>query len=255
MVAKIGYFAPVKSVFGFCYVVYALLLFMTILVPVFLLSLGASLLGDLTGGNLIYRLCRTWADIWFPAVGIYHRNIYEYRPDPANACIYVANHTSYLDAPLIVKAVRFPVRPLGKIEMTRVPLFGFVYRKTIVVVDRSDPEHRAESVRKLVAYLNRGISIFIFPEGSRNETEYPLKSFYDGAFRIAIETGRPLQPVLFLDSRDRMNFRNISSLNPGKSRAVFLEPIGVEGMQPEDIPALKDHVHDIMEKKLLEYRG
>lgn len=244
-----------KRILGSIYFVYSALLFVATLIPVFVLSLVASLLGDIRGGRIIYILCRTWADIWFLGSGILHRNIYEHRPDPQRSCIYVANHTSYLDAALIVKVVRFPVRPLGKIEMTRVPLFGFVYRKTIVVVDRSDKEHRAESVRQLVGYLKLGISIFIFPEGSRNLTGAPLKSFYDGAFKIAIETGMPLQPIVFIDTQDRMPQRSIFSLNPGKSRAVFLPQVAVNGLTLEDAATLRDRVHDMMAEKIIEYRS
>lgn len=244
-----------KRILGLLYFVYAASLFVATLVPVFFLSVLASFLGDIHGGKMIYRICRTWADVWFLVAGILHRNIFEYRPDPAKSCIYVANHTSYLDAALIVKAVRFPVRPLGKIEMTRIPLFGFVYRKTIVVVDRSDKEHRAASVKQLIAYLKQGISIFIFPEGSRNLTAEPLKSFYDGAFKIAIETGRPLQPVVFLDARERMPQRGVFSLNPGRSRAVFLQQIPVDGLTLEDAAMLRDRVQHIMAAKLEEYGG
>lgn len=244
-----------KRICWFLYFIYALLLFIATLIPVFLSALVASLFGDIRGGNWIYLICRTWADVWFFCVGIYHRNIYESKPDPTNACIYVANHIAYLDAALIVKVVRFPVRPLGKIEITKIPLFGFVYRKTIVTVDRASASHRAESVRKLVKYLSHGISIFIFPEGTLNETGEVLKSFYDGAFRIAIETGRPIRPVLLLDSYDRMNYKSIFSLRPGRSRAVFLEPVSVAGLQASDVPALKEKVRNIMETKLIAYRN
>jgi 1-acyl-sn-glycerol-3-phosphate acyltransferase len=236
------------------YVVYALLLFVATLIPVFILALGASLLGEIQGGNLIYLICRTWGDVWFALVGIFHRNIYEHKPRRSEPCIFVCNHTTYLDSALIVKAARYPVRPLGKIEMTKIPLFGFVYRKTIVVVDRSNPEARAESVRKLVYLLNKGISAWIFPEGSINETEAPIKPFYNGAARIAIETGKPIQPVLFLDAYKRMHARDIWSLTPGRSRAVFLEPISVDGYSMEDADILISKVHDQMQQKLLSYR-
>jgi 1-acyl-sn-glycerol-3-phosphate acyltransferase len=236
------------------YVVYALLAFIATLIPVFILALGASLLGEIQGGNVIYLICRTWGDVWFTLVGIFHRNIYEHKPLRADPCIFVCNHTTYLDSALIVKAARYPVRPLGKIEMTKIPLFGFVYRKTIVVVDRSDPQARAESVRRLVGMLDKGISAWIFPEGSVNETDAPLKSFYNGAARIAIETGRPIQPVLFLDAYKRMHARDIWTLTPGRSRAVFLEPVSTQGYTMEDADALTEKVRDQMQVKLIAYR-
>lgn len=248
------YFAPVKKLFHWIYVFYALILFGALLIVVFVLALPVSLLGETRGGNAIYLLCRTWADLWFAGVGIRHRNIYVHRPQKNAPCIYVANHTSYLDAALIVRAVRYPVRPLGKAELAKVPVFGFVYRKTIVVVDRSDPEHRAASVRRLVRQLHQKISIFLFPEGTFNKTAQPLGPFYDGAFRMAIETGYPVQPVLFLDAASRLPSASIFQLNPGPSRAVFLDPVPITGLTMSDVPLLKETVRAVMEKGLKDYR-
>lgn len=243
----------VKKLFHWIYVIYALILFGSLLIVVFILALPASLLGETRGGNAIYLLCRAWADLWFAGVGIRHKNIYIHRPRKHEPCIYVANHTSYLDAALIVKAVRYPVRPLGKVELAKMPVFGFVYRKTIVVVDRSDPEHRVASVRRLIKTLQQGVSVFIFPEGTFNQTHQPLGPFYDGAFRMAIETGYPIQPVLFLDAARRLPSTSIFHLTPGPSRAVFLDAVPISGMTMSDLHLLKEQVRVVMEKGLKDY--
>jgi 1-acyl-sn-glycerol-3-phosphate acyltransferase len=135
--------------------------------------------------------------------------------------------------------------------MTRIPVFGFIYKNAIVTVDRSNPANRAKSVQLLKALLRKGISILVFPEGTFNMTHQPLKDFYDGAFRIAIETGTPIRPVLLLNSYDRMNYRTIFSLNPGKSRSVFLPAVTVEGMGLDDVGRLKEKVFSIMEEELV----
>jgi len=169
--------------------------------------------------------------------------------------IFVANHISYLDAPVIVTTLRQHVRVLGKVEMSKIPVFGLIYRNAVVTVDRSSAENRARSVRILKSVIKNGISIFIFPEGTFNETHQPVKDLYDGAFRIAIETQTPIKPVLFLDAHARMHYHSIFSLNPGRSRSVFLAPIPVEGMTSKDLPALKQQVYNIMEQKLREYKA
>jgi 1-acyl-sn-glycerol-3-phosphate acyltransferase len=83
----------------------------------------------------------------------------------------------------------------------------------------------------------------------------PLKEFYDGAFRIAIETQTPIKPVLFLDTYDRMHYGSVLSLNPGQSRSIFLESIPVDGMTLKDTDALKQQVYAKMEQKLIEYKA
>lgn len=237
------------------YNIYSLIVFLAFMIIILPGVFVASLFGKITGGNIIYRLCSFWADSWFLLVGIRNRLIFEASHDPNQQYIFVANHISYLDAPLIAKSIRQPVRPLGKFETGRIPLFGFIYRNAIVSVDRSSATNRARSVRVLKSILSKGISIFIFPEGTFNETGQPLKSFFDGAFRIAIETQTPIKPVLFLDSYDRMSYRHLFSITPGQSRCVFLQEIAVSGYGTRDIDALKNHVYSIMERELIRYNA
>lgn len=222
---------------------------------VFPFILAASFLGRIKGGNLIYRICCLWGDLWFPLIGIRHRNEYQEQLSPAVAQIFVVNHTSYLDAALLVQTIRQPVRALGKVEIAKVPLFGFIYRKVIVTVDRSSAANRSRSVQVLKAVLRSGVSVLVFPEGTFNETGAALKDFYDGAFRIAIETGTPIRPVLLLDSWSRMPPGRWFSLNPGRSRAVFLPQISVEGLTKHDVSALKAMVHHQMATQLEQYQA
>ena len=239
----------------YIYVIYAILVFILTLLIIFPFVLIASLFGKITGGNMIYRICMLWGDCWMALVGIFHRNIYEAPHDKKKQYIFVANHISYLDGPVLVKTIRQPLRALGKVEMDKIPLFGFIYSYAVVKVDRSDPENRAKSIRTLKSVLSKGISIIIFPEGTFNMTPEPLKNFYDGAFRIAIETQTPIKPVLFLDACARMHYRSVFSLNPGRSRSVFLEAIPVEGLTADDIPELKQAVFAAMEAKLKAYKA
>lgn len=204
---------------------------------------------------MVYRLCIVWADLWFPLIGIWHKRIFEVPHDKTKQYIFVTNHISYLDAAIIPKAYRQPVRPLGKVEMSKVPVFGFIYRNAIVTVDRSSPENRASSVRVLKSIISKGISVLVFPEGTFNMGTTPLKDFYDGAFRVAIETQTPVKPVLFLDAYTRMPYESLFLMTPGISRIVYLDEIPVNGYTLENVKELKDKVYAVMEKKLVEYNA
>ncbi len=244
-----------KTPLKWLYCVYAYVIFVWLMISVLPAVIAGSFFGKVAGGNFIYGLCNLWGELWFFFIGIRHKNIYEVPHNKKEQYIFVANHISYLDAPIIVTTIRQPVRVLGKQEMSKIPVFGYIYRNTVVTVDRSSAEGRARSVRTLKAVIKKGISIFIFPEGTFNETHQPVKEFYDGAFRIAIETQTPIKPVLFLDSYARMHYKSVFSINPGRSRSVFLAPIPVEGLTNKDLPALKQKVFDIMEQKLREYKA
>jgi 1-acyl-sn-glycerol-3-phosphate acyltransferase len=86
-------------------------------------------------------------------------------------------------------------------------------------------------------------------------THQPLKFFYDGAFRVAIETQTPIKPILFLDTYDRMNYESVLSLTPGRSRAIYLEEISVAGLTINDMSSLKEKVYNLMEQKLIYYKA
>ena len=237
------------------YIIYALLTFIILMIPVFIWSLLVLPFGKITGGNLIYKACMLWADIWFPLVFIRHENIYRKNFRKDDSYIFVSNHISYFDSAMIPKTFRHPVRPLGKVEMSKIPVFGFIYKNCIVTVDRSSAAKRAKSVHQLISVLHKGISVLVFPEGTFNTTGKPLKDFYDGAFRLAVETKTPIMPVVLLNSYDRMPRNSIFSLNPGKSKSLFLEKVDVDSLSLEDVPSLKEKVFYIMEEALKEYKA
>ena len=238
----------------FLYSIYAFLTFILIMLLVFPFVMLALFFGKIRGGNIIYQLCKYWGTIWYAMIGIRHKEIYEHPHDRSKQYIFVANHISYMDIPPIVLIAHQPVRVLGKYEMVRIPIFGWIYRAAVILVNRQNAATRAKSVRALKMALKNYISIFIFPEGTFNETVKPLKDFYDGAFRIAIVTETPIKPMILPDTLDRLHFKHLFSLTPGISRVVFLEEVPVNGLTPEDIPLLKQRVYTIMEQALQRYR-
>jgi 1-acyl-sn-glycerol-3-phosphate acyltransferase len=238
------------------YTIYALFWFVFFTLLAFPFVIVFSFFGKRRGGNLICSMARIWADCWYFLLGIRHENLYESPYDPAGNYIFLFNHISYMDIPSLFKAIRKqPFRVLGKEEIKKIPVFGFIYSRGAVMVDRGSTERRARSVRILKSLLKHHISIGIFPEGTFNETGKPLKSFYDGAFRIAIETQTPVKPVLFLDNYSLMDNHSLLSLKHGKSRAVFLEEISPEGYSLKQVSLFKQRVFDIMESKLKGYKA
>jgi 1-acyl-sn-glycerol-3-phosphate acyltransferase len=236
------------------YFIYAMLVFVVLLLIITPFVIIASFFGNINGGNFIYKLCTKWSEIWMFMIGISPRIIYEQPHDVKKQYIFVANHCSYMDVPMAVKAIRQPVRALGKFELSKIPVFGFLYRNAVVMVDRSSAANRAKSVLEMKEILKKGISIIIFPEGTFNMTDKPLKDFYDGAFRIAIETQTPIKPVLFPDTLARHHYNSTLSLSPGKCRGVFLGEVKVEGLTANDITTLKEKVYQLMEDALLRYQ-
>ena len=237
------------SIYGFA----VFLMVMFLLLPFFIV---AFLRKPIKCGNMIFTLSRIWADIFFFLTAIKYWTIYEEVHDKNKEYIFVSNHISYLDIPMMMKSIRGQkLRILGKAEMNKIPVFGSIYKRGTVSVSRENPQARLRSVRELINFLKNKISVFICPEGTFNMTHRPLKFFYDGAFKIAIETQKPIRPILFLDTYDRLHYKSIFSLNPGKCRAVYLAQTSTEGLTIDDVGFLKEKIFKQMEDGLERYEA
>lgn len=242
--------------FQVLYSIYAILVFLALMVILLPFVLLAGAFRETTRGDIIYYIVTFWSDVGMALWGMPHKTMGLNDYAPSHPVIFVFNHGSYLDIPILLKSVRkFRVRVLGKAEMAKIPLFGLFYRGAVIMVDRSNAEARAKSVAKLKSSLDKNISVVIAPEGTFNMTHKPLKEFYDGAFRIAIETQTPIKPMLILDAYDRLHPNSIFSFTPGGSRTVFLEEISVAGYGPERIAELKQIVYSTMENALISFNA
>ena len=230
----------------FLFSIYGFICFVLLMLLVFPFVIIASFFGKLRAGNIIYKLITFWADAAMFFFIMPHRNINEH------LAVHDRAHISYIDIPIMLKTLRrFQFRTLAKAEMGKVPIFGYIYKQATVLVDRSSPEARARSMSTMKALIRKKISILIAPEGTFNMTNKPLKEFYNGAFKIAIDMQVPIQPVVFLNGYDRLNYKSIFSLSPGKSVSVFLPPISTTSMTEGDIDQLKQSTFAAMEKELV----
>ncbi len=175
--------------------------------------------------------------------------------DPDKQYIFIANHISYIDAVTIICSIKHHFRPIGKHELLRIPVFGFIYRFCVVTVNRSSAEDRARSLNDLRKILAKGISILVFPEGTFNMGSSPMAECYDGAFKLAVETGKTIQPIVFPDALDRLHYRSFFALNPGRSRAIYLDPIDPLSFPELDHKGLKALAVESMSRKLVDTKA
>ncbi len=163
--------------------------------------------------------------------------------------IYVSNHTSYLDIPGMCLTVPTQIRPLAKKELKKVPVFGWIVSRAAIIVDRSSNESRRKSMDHLKDVLKKGISILIFPEGTQNRSKDLLAPFYDGAFRIAVETQQPIMPMVIHNAGKLMPPTEFV-IRPGTIHIEVLPEIPTTGLTTQDVPALKEKVMALMISKL-----
>lgn len=209
----------------------------------FLVGLG----NNSSARRVILLIIQYWSKGWLWLIGMPVKVIGKM---PEGRYVIVANHISYMDTLVIFPAIPAYFRPLGKKEISRIPLIGFIYKQIVILVDRSSAASRSKSMRLMWRVLRNDGSILIFPEGTFNETGAPLKSFYDGAFRLALNTGTDILPLILPDTVHRWHYSAWWKIWPGRNHAIFLPPVTAEG---KDMVTLKQEVYDKMEAELKKY--
>ena len=240
-----------KRLASVIFLLWCLLVFTIVMIGVlpFIVVITALVKGK-SGHNAAFLFLRIWG--WlvsilclFPVRSM-NRNIYE----KDKAYIFVSNHNSYLDSVAVVVAVPKPFKPLGKVEMNRVPIFGMIYRRLVVMIDRKSAGNRKQCEADLRMQLLQGQSVLMFPEGTMNRSNEPLATFFDGAFRLAIETQTPIAPMVILNARKLFPRDNPLKIKPGFINCSFLAPIEVKDLTMADLPDLKNRVYEIMERTI-----
>ncbi len=148
-----------------------------------------------------------------------------------------------MDVPVTTPFMPNANKTIAKKAFAWAPVFGWIYILGSVLVDRKSDKSRRQSYEKMKAVLNSGLDMVIYPEGTRNRTEKPLKSFYDGAFRLSLDTQKPIIPVLIFNTRKVLPPHKPFFMLPNKLSMHFLSPVEPGKMT---VSELKEKVFRIM---------
>lgn len=194
-----------------------------------------------------FKFARGWAIFILYGMGFIPIIKREHPMLKGKSYMLVANHTSMTDIMMMLYLSRNPFVFVGKAELAKVPIFGFFYKRTCILVNRSDPKSRKAVFKRASARLATGTGICIFPEGGvPNDTSIILDSFKDGAFRLAIEHQIAVLPVTLFDNKKRFPFDFFKG-NPGKMRAYTHTAIETTGMNvKEDKVRFRESVRNIL---------
>lgn len=196
-----------------------------------------------------FRLARIWAKVILFGMGLVPVVKRDTRIKKGKSYMFVANHTSMTDIMLMLYLSRNPFVFVGKKELARLPLFGFFYKRTSILVDRANARSRRDVFESAQKKLNRGLSVCIFPEGGVPDEKIILDEFKDGAFRLAIEHRIPVVPMTFHDNKKRFSYTFFSG-GPGILRVRIHEEIPTVTLEIEDKRMLKEKVRRIILEEL-----
>jgi len=192
-----------------------------------------------------FKLARIWAKFILIGMGFNYKIIKEEVPNPKKSYMFIANHTSMTDIMLMLVAVKNPFVFVGKKELAKIPLFGFFYKRTCILVDRSSAKSRQAVFLRAQRRLKQGLSICIFPEGGVPEEHIVLDEFKDGAFRLAINHQIPIVPLTFYDNKKRFSYTFFSG-GPGVMRTKIHQFLKTENLKVADTKDLNQKARAII---------
>lgn len=198
-----------------------------------------------------FKLFNPWLKCFFVLSGV--KRIYKGRQHfkKGENYVVVCNHNSFMDVPLCSPGIPEPNKTIAKIEMSRIPIFGVIYKGGSVLVDRKDPDSRQKSYNRMKEILEMGLHMCIYPEGTRNKTNEPLQKFQDGAFRLAVETGKKIIPALIFNTKKVLPNDKKFYFWPHTIEMHFLPPVEVENKSTEE---LKNEVYGLMKDYYIKYQ-
>ena len=193
-------------------------------------------------------LNRFWARILFIGIFVPYKIEYRFRPSREETYVFCTNHTSWLDIVIMGIIAKGDHTFIGKRSLTKIPLFGPMFRKLHITVDRESRQHSYQAFQESLKVIDKGRSVIVFPEGGIRGTAPILNSFKDGAFRIAIEKQIPIVPVSILYNWKIMDKSFLPNWHRG--HAIVHQPLITEGLSLDDVDILKAKARYIIEEEL-----
>ncbi|WP_447951928.1 lysophospholipid acyltransferase family protein [Chryseobacterium koreense] len=183
-----------------------------------------------------YKFIRIWCFGMFFGMGFRYEliKLTTKKIEKDRQYVFISNHTSLMD--VMLPCLLMPNHPLcyvGKKELVKIPIFGTIYKRICVMVDRSSAKSRAEVYRRCAERMKEGQSIVIFPEGGvPDDTTILLDSFKDGAFILSSKHKVPVAIFTFVGLKEMFPFDN-SKGHPGKVRVYFSDILEPTNSAPE----------------------
>jgi 1-acyl-sn-glycerol-3-phosphate acyltransferase len=219
----------VWALWGLLWFLFTLLIFVWPIVITFLIP-------EPNGVKIFKAVSKFWMTIFLYGIGCPIRVTGKEHYDPSQCYVVTANHQSLMDVPLLTPFFPGPNKTIAKKSMARIPIFGWVYTRGSVLVDRSSDASRKRSFDAMKrVLLEDHLNMAVYPEGTRNRTGQPLKSFYDGAFRLARDTGKDIIPVIIRNTAKALPPSVPFFLWPTSLEMHLLDPVSSSGKTQDQL--------------------
>ncbi|MGB9701703.1 MAG: lysophospholipid acyltransferase family protein [Candidatus Kapaibacteriota bacterium] len=169
--------------------------------------------------------------------------------------VFVANHTSLFDIPILQAKIPVNFRMIYKKELEKIPFFGLVLKKSpYISIIREESKNAMESINQAIESIKTGTSVVIFPEGTRSK-DGQLQEFKRGAFLLAARAGKPIIPITIIGT-DKILPKGKLEFNSGEITVIFDKPIPVnQEISRKEEKELISKIFNIMSENLNKYQN
>ncbi|MEP6465075.1 MAG: lysophospholipid acyltransferase family protein [Parafilimonas sp.] len=214
-----------KEIFGRIWATWALLFFVCTMFVAYIFYIPCHFLKEPQKAKWHRQVSRVWMFVFLNFIGcpltVKGKNYFK----GLSNCIIVSNHNSLMDVPVTTPFMPRANKTIARKDFAVIPVFGWIYGFGSVLVDRNSDASRRKSFEDMKRVLSIGLDMVIYPEGTRNRSIDPLKPFYDGAFRLATDTKKPVVPVLVFNTRKVLPANKTFYMIPHKLEMHFLPPV------------------------------
>jgi 1-acyl-sn-glycerol-3-phosphate acyltransferase len=232
----------IKLIYWFV-ALYGLLVFVATMFIFFPFYLTCYLIKEPASAKWHRQISRVWMTVYLNMIGCPLKVKGKQYFQKGQNYVVVCNHNSLMDVPVTTPFMPNANKTIGKKSFAYTPFFGPIYMAGCILIDRKSEKSRKESFRKMQRALSIGLDMVIYPEGTRNRTGDPLKSFYDGAFKLAVAANKPIMPALLFNTKKILPPGKGFYLNPHKIEMHLLPAISSENISSKD---LKEKVFRVM---------
>jgi 1-acyl-sn-glycerol-3-phosphate acyltransferase len=235
-----------KNILGRIYLFYFLLLFIITMLPTYLFALMIRNQKEPKRSEALHKIFKAWMGVFMPMVFCPVRRKGTTHFENGKTYVVVCNHNSFMDIPVSSPWIPGANKTLAKIEISKVPLFGTIYKLGSILVDRKNEKSRKDSFVAMRQTIQMGVHLCLYPEGTRNKSDKHLQDFQDGAFVVAIREQVPIMPAVIFNTGKILPHNKVFFAWPSAIPFHFLAPISTKGLSLRDLPELKEHVWQIM---------
>jgi len=241
-----------KEILGRIFAFWAMIIFILTMLPVALCMWVIGLVREPQRTEIFRNISKAWMSIFFLFSGCRLKIKGKENFEKGINYIVIGNHNTFMDVPVATPFIPGANKTIAKIEMSRIPLFGLIYKRGAILVDRKNKDSRRDSFKKMKDVLLMGMHMCIYPEGTRNKTDEPLKEFHNGAFKLAVETGTSILPAIMFHTKKVLPIDKAFFFWPSTMEIHFLA--STQDLKTDDFETVKTEMHQLMSNYYLSHQ-